>query len=378
MSDAPRPPAVPVFIGSEIYRHSSYGAWHPLRVPRTSTVIDMVRALGWLAPGQYRVSPRAKAEGLTLWHTPDYVAALMQAEAAQAVTPLMRERHHLGTAMNPVYPEMFRRPATGAGAAMLAAALLAGGGAVHAPGMGTHHGLPDRANGFCFLNDLVLGILSLRRHGLGRIAYIDIDAHHGDGVEHAFAADPDVMVLSVHEAGRWPRTGALSDRGVGNVFNLPVPPGLNDDEFAAIRDGLILPVLARFRPEAVVLQCGADALAEDPLSRLSLSNNAHVALLRALRGMAPRLVVTGGGGYNPWTVGRLWTRNWAALNDLEEPDRLPDPAVAVLSGLRFWRAGQERRAEPHLLTTLVDPPRGGPVRAEIRAAIAELVAPVWV
>ncbi|MEM8553797.1 MAG: acetoin utilization protein AcuC, partial [Pseudomonadota bacterium] len=222
----------PVFIGSEVYRGSSYGAWHPLRVPRVSTVMDMVRALDWLEPGQYRTSPKAKTEGLTAWHTPDYVAALQKAECDQDVSEQVRHRHHLGTASNPVFPEVYSRPATGAGGALLSAALLAKGGVVHCPGCGTHHGMPDRANGFCFLNDLVLGMLAMRRHGVQRIAYVDIDAHHPDGVEHAFADDPDVLLVSVHEENRWPRTGGIGDRGVGNVFNLPVPSGLNDDEFA--------------------------------------------------------------------------------------------------------------------------------------------------
>ncbi|WP_138464872.1 acetoin utilization protein AcuC [Poseidonocella sp. HB161398] len=366
--------ARPFFIGSEIYRHSSYGTWHPLRVPRVSTLMDMVRALGWIDPGQYRLSPRATPAGLAAWHAPDYVAALMRAEAEQAADDATRARYHLGTSNNPVFPEMFRRPATGCGAAMLAASLLKDGGVVHAPGCGTHHGMPDRANGFCFLNDLAIAILSMRAQGLRRIAYVDIDAHHPDGVEHGFGRDPDVLMISVHEANRWPRTGRLEDRGAGNVFNLPVPSGLNDSEFALIRDALVLPLVEAFRPEAVILQCGADAVEEDPLSRLRLSNNAHVAMLAGLRPLAPRLMVTGGGGYNPWSVGRLWTRLWAELDGRELPDHLPGPAREVLAALRWWRSGQERPPAPGWLDTLADPPREGPLRPEIRAMAAHLMA----
>lgn len=334
--------------------------------------MDMVRALDWLEDGQYRVSPRAKPETLTLWHDAEYIDALQAAEAQGTVSDAVRDRYQLGTATNPVFSEMYRRPATGAGGAMLAANLLADGGVVHCPGCGTHHGMPDRANGFCFLNDLVLGILALRGHGVQRIAYIDIDAHHPDGVEHGFKDDPDVLMISVHEANRWPRTGSLGDRGVGNVFNLPVPPGLNDDEFALIGETLILPLVARFRPQAILLQCGADAVTEDPLSRLSLSNNAHVGLLQALRPMAPRLMVTGGGGYNPWSVGRLWTRLWAALNDLEEPDHLSGDPAEVLAALRWVTPQKEKHPQAHWLTTLKDPPRGGDIRAGIRTDIRTL------
>lgn len=361
--------AAPRFIASGIYRGSTYGHAHPLRIARVSTVIDLCRAMGWLPAAAYVTAPRARPSALTAWHRPDYVAALMAAEAAQAVSEEVRARYHLGTLSNPVFPEMFRRPATGAGGMMLAAEMLRDGGIVHVPGGGTHHGLPDRAAGFCYLNDLVLGMLALKRMGIGRIAYVDIDAHHGDGVERAFAADPEVLMISVHEEGRWPFTGAIEDRGCGNAFNLPVPRGFNDTEMRAVLEGLILPRVAAHRPQAIVLQCGADALEEDPLSRLSLSNNAHRAVLAGLRGLAPRLIVTGGGGYNPWTVGRAWSCLWADIAGHEVPDLLPPEARAVLAGLAWTRRAPPA---PHLLCTLADPPREGPVRPEIRERLAML------
>ena len=364
----------PVFIGSEIYRGSSYGGLHPLRIPRVSTVMDLVRALDWFAPGQYRSSPRAKPAALAAWHTPDYIAALQRAETEGQVSAEVRDRHGLGTASNPVYGEMFRRPATSAGGSLLAGQILAEPGVVHAPGGGTHHGLPDRANGFCYRNDPVLAVLSLRASGLRRIAYVDIDAHHPDGVELAFAADPDVLLISVHEERRWPFTGALEDRGLGQVFNLPVPRDLNDTEMAHIRDRLILPRLQAFSPDAVILQCGADAVEEDPLSRLALSNNAHVAVARELRGMTGRLLVLGGGGYNPWSVARCWTRVWGALNDLPVPERLPPSAETVLRGLSWPGHSRGRNPPEHWFTTLVDPPREGPLRPEVDARLTLLAA----
>lgn len=364
------------FIGSEIYRHSSYGGWHPLRIPRVSTVMDLSRALGWLPEGVYVNSPRAKPAALTAWHTGAYVAALMAAEAAQAVSAEVRARHQIGTHANPVFPEMFRRPATSAGAAILAGEMLARGGVVYTPAGGTHHGMPDRANGFCYFNDPVLAILSLRHHGARRVAYVDIDAHHCDGVEFAFRDDPDVLVLSVHEENRWPRTGALDDRGVGNVFNLPVPRGFHDDEMALVREAVILPAVAAFRPDAVVLQCGADGVLEDPQSKMALSNNAHWAVVESLREMAPRYLVLGGGGYNPWSVGRLWTGVWGVLAGREIPDRLPEDAQAVLRGLAW--PGAKRFAGPPAawVETLRDAPRGGAIRDEVRARVGQLAARV--
>ena len=361
----------PLFIGSEIYRGSSYGTGHPLRVPRVSTVTDLARALGWLPPDRYRTSPRATARALTAWHQPAYIAALQDAEAAGRVSDAVRARHDLGTLSNPVFPQMFRRPATGAGGMMLAAELLRDGGVVHVPGGGTHHGLPDRANGFCYLNDIVLGILALRRIGITRVAYVDIDAHHCDGVAHAFADAPDVLMISVHEEGRWPFTGALDDVCSGNAFNLPVPRGFNDTEIRAVLDRLILPRVAAHAPQAVILQCGADALTEDPLSRLCLSNNAHRAVVRALRPLSPRLLVTGGGGYNPWSVGRCWAGVWAELAGVDIPDQLPPAAQAVLRALH-WGGGGRPIPDEALLTTLSDPPREGPVRPAITDRLALL------
>ena len=370
----------PRFIGHEIYRHSSYGDWHPLRVPRVSTVMDIARAMGWLPPVQFIQSPRAKPAALTGFHTPEYLRALQLAEATQKVDPATRARHGLGTPSNPIYPEMYRRPATSAGASLLAGEILRHGGIVYSPAGGTHHGMPDRANGFCYLNDPVLAIQSLRRNGATRIAYVDIDAHHADGVEHGFARDPDTLLISVHEENRWPRTGALSDAGVGQVFNLPVPAGLHDDEMALISDEVILPLVAGFRPDAIVLQCGADAVAEDPQSRLTLSNNAHWAIVAALKPVAPRYLVLGGGGYNPWSVGRCWSGVWATLNDQPIPDVLPPAAQDVLRALRWHGPVREVFPEPHWISTLRDAPRHGAIRDVVRDRVATLAArrAVWV
>ena len=371
---------LPRFIGHEIYRHSSYGAWHPLRVPRVSTVMDLSRSLGWLPSAQFVTSPRAKPAALTGFHDPAYLAALQRAEKTQAVTEDVRRRHALGTPSNPVFPEMFRRPATSAGASLLAGEMLRHGGIVYSPAGGTHHGMPDRANGFCYLNDPVLAIQSLRRNGATRVAYVDIDAHHPDGVEHAFAADPDTLLVSVHEENRWPRTGGLEDRGVGQVYNLPVPAGFNDDEMALVRDAVILPIVAGFRPDAIVLQCGADAVTEDPQSRLALSNNAHWAIVAALAPLAPRYLVLGGGGYNPWSVGRLWTGVWGTLTGQDIPDRLPAAAQEVLAALRWAGPLREHLPQPHWITHLRDAPRHGPISDALRDRVQTLVRrqQIWV
>lgn len=363
-----------LFIGSEIYRGSSYGGRHPLAIPRVSTVIDLSRALGWLPPDRWRTSPQARPAALTAFHSPAYVAALERAEALQAVDADIRARHGLGTVANPVFPEMFRRPATGAGGALLAAELVRDGGVVHVPGAGTHHALADRAAGFCYLNDPVLCLLHLKRLGLRRIAYVDIDAHHMDGVEAALAGDPAFLLISTHEEGRWPFTGRLEDDGGGNALNLPLPRGLNDTEFEAVGAGLIGPALEAFQPEAIVAQCGADALADDPLSRLTLSGHAYLDHLDRLLTLAPRLIVMGGGGYNPWSVARLWTALWGRLSGQPLPDLLPPQAQGVLRALAWPGRAAGRNPPPGWTRTLLDPPNPGPVRPEVAARIAALRA----
>ncbi|MDR9394065.1 acetoin utilization protein AcuC [Roseovarius sp. SYSU LYC5161] len=362
----------PVFIGSEIYRGSSYGPRHPLSIPRVSTVIDLCRAMDWLPRRQYFNSPRAKPAALRSFHTERYIRSLQHAEIDGAVDTCTRDRHGLGTLSNPVFPEMFRRPATAAGGSLLGAELLAGGGVVYNPGGGTHHGMADSAAGFCYLNDPVLALKAFLSQGHDRVAYVDIDAHHCDGVAAAFHGDARVLMISTHEEKRWPFTGTLEDRAGSHAINLPLPRGTHDDGFAMVANEVILPALQAWGPAAIVLQCGADGVAEDPLARLTLSNNAHWFLVAALKPLAPRLLVLGGGGYNPWTVGRLWAGVWATLTDHEIPGQLPERARAVLGDLS-WSRRKGRRPD-HLINTMRDAPRHGPIPDNLRGRVKTLKA----
>lgn len=366
--------ATPLYIGSEIYRGSTYGPGHPLAIARVSTCTDLCRALGWLPDAVYREAPLASLEELARFHDPDYLAALKRAEMWQAVSEADRARFRIGADGNPVYREVFRRPATSAGGVLLAARLTRDGGIVHCPGGGNHHARPARAAGFCYINDPVLGLLAWRDAGIAPIVYLDIDAHHGDGVEDAFFNDENVFTISVHEAGRWPFTGAAAERAGGAARNLPVPAGFNDSELRFLCEHAILPLIRDLGPQAIMLQCGADGLEEDPLARLSLSNNAHWWLIDQLRDLAPRLIVLGGGGYNPYSVGRLWAGVWATLNRFALPERLPTAAEAVLRGLTYHRAAG-RNPPAHWFTTLRDAPREGPIRPEIRTLAARTLEP---
>lgn len=374
----PTPPPAPRFIGSEIYRLSSYGRAHPLAIPRVSTCIDLCRALGWLPDSVYLDSPKATPDQLARFHAPDYVAALIEAERRGAVAPETSERYNIGRNGNPVFPEIFSRPATASGGSLLAADLLLERPAtLYSPAGGTHHGRPDRASGFCYLNDPALAILRLLDGGIGRVFYLDVDAHHGDGVQDAFAGEPRVFTLSIHEAGRWPQrgddaAGGLGDRAGGQARNLPVPRDFNDSELAFLMEAAVLPLIDDFAPEVLVLQCGADALADDPQSKLGLSNNALWSAVAAVRDAARRCLVLGGGGYNPWAVGRCWAGVWATLNGFAIPERLPAAAEDLLRAIA-WRHRLGRNPDERWFTTLRDAPRGGPVRDEVRAMPAAVL-----
>ncbi len=368
MQAYPDPRVRPVYIGSEIYRGSTYGPKHPLAIPRVSTCTDLVAAMGWLDPATTLVAPMADMAALARFHDTDYLEALQAAERDQHVPDDVRDRFRIGADGNPVYREVYSRPATSAGGVLLATRLTRDGGIVHFPGGGTHHGRPARASGFCYLNDPVLGLLDWLDSGLDRIVYLDLDAHHGDGVQDAFAGDPRVLTISIHEDGRWPNTGPAHDRAGGMARNFPVPRGLNDTEHRAIMQQAVLPLIRDFAPQALMLQSGADGLEEDPLAKLSLSNNAYWAAVAAVRDLAPRLVVVGGGGYNPYTVARCWAGIWATLNDFEIPAQLPPQAETVLRSLVYNRAAG-RNPPAHWHTSLRDTPREG----EVRPAISELI-----
>lgn len=356
----------PLLISSEIFRASRYASGHPLAIPRVSLTLDLITALGWFDPARHYESAPASAAQLLRFHTPEYLAALRAAEASQAPDAATKARHQIGINGNPVYPEMYHRPATACeGSIFGAETILAAPRLVYNMGGGTHHGRPDRASGFCFMNDPVLGILRLLDGGLERVLYVDLDAHHGDGVEDALSADPRVLLISVHEAGRWPQTGQRGTRGGGQARNLPVPSGFHDAELAWLVETVIVPLATRFAPQALVLQAGCDALADDPLSGLALTNRGFWAAVARICALSDRVLLLGGGGYNPWALARCWAGMWGTLNGHPCPATLP-PAAESLMRAVVWRHRLGRCPPDHWFTTLADPPMPtGPVRPEI-------------
>jgi acetoin utilization protein AcuC len=359
-----RAPAL--FVASDFCRRPGFGRHHPLSIPRVSAVLELCASLGWVDDSCMRTSRVATAGELARYHDADYIEALRASDAAGRVDPAVRERHGFGNFENPLFPGVFERAATAVGGSILAAELALEGRIAFHPAGGTHHGRRDRASGFCYFNDPVFAIGRLLEGGMPRVLYVDLDAHHGDGVQDAFLDDPRVRVVSIHERGRWPHSGAADDVGHGYACNLPVPAGFNDSELEHLIESVVLPLAAAFVPEAVVVTCGTDALAGDPLSGMALSNVALWEAVERVIGDEGPAVVLGGGGYNPWTLARCWTGLWGRLRGRDIPDELPVQAQQILRSLECDLV-EDDDVDQAWFRTLADAPRPGPVREEVKS-----------
>ena len=364
---------VPILIGNQIYRSLPFDELHPLAINRIMPVIDLARSVGWLDDTNYLESSIASVEMLTRYHDQDYVEAVVSAEYNGFLSAAVSERYNLGRGGNSFFSKIFTRPAITSGASIRAGRLLANSdkGVLYSLGGGNHHAKKNNASGFCIFNDPVLGILAMLDNGLKKVLYVDLDAHHGDGVQEAFQNDDRVLTISIHETNRWPFTGGLYDRGSGNVRNLPVPKGLNDTEMRVLITEGVIPVGENFEPEALVIQAGSDALLDDPQSQLRLSNLALWEAVEDLTKLSHRILVLGGGGYNPWATVRAWSGIWGLLNKQNLDFELPLKPVGILRDLK-WNHSKGRNIPYGWTARLADSPNIGSVREEIRDIVYEI------
>lgn len=367
-------PAVPlpIFVGSEAFRRAAFGENHPLKIIRHSAVMDLARILGWLSDDNFRACEPASVERLLEFHDRAYVKALQHADASGKVKHEVRDLYQIGTLENPLFAGLFDRAARTVGGSILAAELALEGRTVFHPSGGTHHGRADRACGFCYFNDPVFAIKTFLDAGVEQVYYVDLDAHHGDGVETAFFDEPRVTTLSIHEDYRWPYSGSTSYPDEG-AFNVPVARGFNDSEFEHVMENAVLPLAERLRAEALVVCCGADCLAGDPLSTMLLSNVALWRAVEQLLALELPTVVVGGGGYNPWTVTRYWTGLWGRISGQEVPDTLPQQAVDLLRDMECDLVDEED-VDVSWYNTIADSPNPGPVRDSVKW-LAEGIVP---
>ena len=369
-------------IAAARYRRHSYGSNHPLAIPRVSLTVDLIRAFGALEPAEELIGRKATAAELEWFHTREYVSAMQRCEALGKVLDRYRKRHNIGNLENPYFPGFFTTPATATGSSVQGAEQVLAGRIAFNPAGGMHHARPDQARGFCFFNDPVLGVMRLRHEGL-RVLYVDIDAHHGDGVELAFADDPQVLTLSLHMDTEYAypfEGGRLADHGaLGNAVNVPLPRGTNDSEYRQVFDAVWPRTLAAFGPDAVVLQAGTDILLPDPLGKFSISTQLFLEVVRRIAADSPahadgtpRLLVVGGGGYHPLALARCWTGVWAVLSGRELPAAIPEAGRELLRAVD-WDDDEDEDYFAGLFETRLDPDRSGAVRPEVEALIERLV-----
>ena len=347
-----------------------FGPHHPLTPRRFGPGIDLLEAFG-AQPG---LAPQpASDEELLAVHERSYVAAVRRFSADPRWSPAMG----IGPGDVPPFAGMHEAAAAVAGGTLRALEAILRGDVAHAfhPGGGLHHAMAGRAAGFCIYNDVALAVAAARRAGL-RVMYIDLDAHHGDGVEAIHRDDPDVLTVSVHETGRtlFPGTGAATDVGhgaaAGTVVNLPLQP-LADDEAWLAAIHLALPVLAEvFRPDLVVSQHGSDAHAWDPLTHLRVTTTAMSEAARLVDTIAHdhaggRWLSTGGGGYDVYrVVPRAWALVWLAAAHRAIPAETP------VGWRQRWAADAIRHDGGPLPERLLDEPNAGLTRGPGQVAAA--------
>ncbi len=336
-----------------------FGPGHPLAPVRVELTMRLARSLGVLtAPGVAVTAPTPATDAdLELVHTPEYIAAVRRA-GESGLTPDSL-RYGLGTADDPMFPGMHEASALVTGATMAAARAVALGSAEHAVSIagGLHHAMADHASGFCVYNDPAIAITALLDQGLERVAYVDIDVHHGDGVQAAFYNDPRVLTISLHEhpATLFPGTGRPSETGGpdadGYAVNVALPAGTPDAGWLRAFHAVVPPLVRAFGPQLLVSQHGCDTHWMDPLANLRLTvdgqRTAHAAIHQlAHEAAGGRWLLTGGGGYElVQVVPRTWTHLLA-----EAAGRPIDPATATPDEWRAYTKQRTGRDAPEQMT----------------------------
>jgi len=376
MSHSIRTPAR--FIFSDRYRNQGYGNQHPLSIPRVSLTHDLIAAFDGFGPGEVVESKMASEDELLWFHSPEYIAAMKDVEDRNAVRPEYRKIHNIGNYENPYFPGFFSTPATAAGGSIQAAESLLDGVVAFSPAGGMHHAMPDSANGFCFFNDPVLAIKRFRLEGV-KVLYVDIDAHHGDGVEYAFRDDAAVTTLSLHMNTDYAypfRGGQVSDVGaLNNAINLPLLKNLTDSEYDWAFGKIWEKVLQHVEFDVVVLQAGTDILTPDPLGKFAISTQQFLRIVKKIKNTAPhqngvsQLIVLGGGGYHPLSLARCWLGVWGVLTNQCFPDALPEKARALLRAVE-WDLDEDEQCDERFFQSRFDADN---ISETINPAVCEVV-----
>jgi acetoin utilization protein AcuC len=343
----------PVFIYSQELERYSYppdSMFDTRRAVRTRKLVKSLGLLGSECGKEVRPIPATISE-MNKYHSARYLTALQQAVEGK-LTP-ENGRMGLGTPDCPVFKDLLDYAAWACGATLTGAALILSGKTdiAFSPSGGFHHAMAERASGFCYINDLVLACMRFVDEGK-RVLYLDVDAHHGDGVQDAFYSSDKVMVISLHESGKtlWPWTGFEDETGdgAGKGFNINVtlPLGTCDESYLEAFNQIIIPLIKAYNPDCFVLQLGMDALAGDPIAHLELTNNAHAEIVDRLMHFDKPMLVTGGGGYHVDNTVRGWALAWEIMCGLGDESDLSFGMGGVMLQSTEWSGGLRDRVLP--------------------------------
>lgn len=318
----------PVFIYSDSLMGYNMGEQHPLRPVRLRMTYELLESYGLFDTALELIEPQlADEEEVAEVHSRDYLEAINRLNNGEPFRGM--QRFGFGGGDNPIFEGIYESSLlyTG-GSAMAAQAVLDGDSVAFNISGGLHHAHYDKAAGFCVLNDCAVAMRRLQRK-YARVAYVDIDVHHGDGVQELFYSDPTCLTVSLHESGRtlFPGTGFTEEigegMGVGYSVNLPFAPYTTDDVWLEAWRASALPLLQAFRPEAIVLQLGTDTHIKDPLAHACLTAQGWLGAVKDVRDLGVPIVAIGGGGYNLTTVPRMWCLAVTTLAGIAVTDDIP-------------------------------------------------------
>lgn len=342
------------FIYSSVFDMYSLGSEHPFKPYKATMVYELCHRYGLFDHPWIRVlEPAAAAEQVMgEFHSQEYIDALKSCNGGYFDFTMLH--YGLGTGDNPVFKGVFEFSLLVLGATMAATELIASGEAdtVFSPVGGLHHGGFGHAEGFCYVNDIVIAIRRLLSRGFKRVLYVDIDAHHGNGVQDAFYDSDQVMFISLHQSGDslYPGTGFENEmgdgKGRGYTVNLPLPEYTDDEVYVRAFREIYPPLVKVFAPDVVVAQIGLDTLKRDPLTNLRLTNNGYCEVMEEIRRSCPKILALGGGGYSVPDVVRGWTLAWAILNGIKPVDSFMGSVGSAVYG----QGTQELYDEPHRIS----------------------------
>ena len=311
------------FIYSDALSRHTLSDTHPMKPVRLQYTAELLESYGAFdAPNVSLVTPRrATDEEIQWYHTAEYIDAVRRLNDGDATVDQLR--FNFGPGDNPAYPGIFDAASLSTGATMTGVELLLSDevDAAFSISGGLHHAMPSYAYGFCVFNDPVIGIKRLLEEGM-KVAYVDIDCHHGDGVQHAFYDTDAVITISLHESGAFlfPGTGHTQEigagRGRGYSVNLPLYPYTTDEVYLWALREVAVPLLQRFRPDALVTQLGIDSHFRDPITHLALTVQGHATAVEELASIgAAKWLALGGGGYDLQAVARAWALDFAVMSE---------------------------------------------------------------